>query len=271
MVDVSAVFDSVKEQVMFYVPKLLYAIIVLVIGLFIIRGIRKLVLKFFEKKDFDPSVETFLASLITITLKILLVISVISMLGIQMTSFVAIIGAAGLAVGLSLQGSLANFAGGVLILSFKPFKVGDYIDGAGHSGTVSQIQIFNTVLKTPDNKTIIIPNGGLSNASIVNYSMEKKRRVDLSFGISYDDDLKKAKKVLQKIVDADKRILRTPESFIRLGELGDSSVNITLRLWVKAEDYWDVSFDMKESVKFSFDKNKISFPYPQMDVHMKKK
>jgi small conductance mechanosensitive channel len=190
------------------------------------------------------------------------------MVGIATTSFVAILGAAGLAIGLALQGSLANFAGGVLILLFKPFKVGDYIEAQGYSGTVNEIQIFNTILKSLDNKTIIIPNGNLSNDCITNYSTEPLRRVDFVFGIGYEDDIKKAKEVLLTIIKSDSRVLKEPEPFVSIGELGDSSVNFTVRVWCNKEAYWDVYFDMFEKVKLEFDKQGISIPFPQRDVHL---
>jgi small conductance mechanosensitive channel len=190
------------------------------------------------------------------------------MLGVQMTSFIAILGAAGLAVGLALQGSLANFAGGVLLLLFKPFKVGDFIEAQGFSGSVNAIQVFNTVLKTPDNKTIIIPNGNLSNGAITNFTAEKNRRVDWTFGIGYSDDIKKAKEILVQLIKSDPRILDEPEAMVALSELGDSSVNFVVRAWVKLEDFWGVYFDIQEKVKLTFDEQGISIPFPQRDVHV---
>lgn len=269
MIDINTILDSTMEQAALYVPKIAYAVVILIIGLLIIKGIANLFKKVLKKQKVDVSLRGFLTSVVGVTLKILLIITVISMLGVQMTSFIAIIGAAGLAVGLALQGSLANFAGGVLILLFKPYKVGDYIEAQGHTGIVKNIQIFNTTLKTLDNKLVIIPNGPLSNGSVVNYTAEPIRRVDLTFGIGYDDDIGKAKKVLQKIIDSNKTILKEPESFVRVGELGASSVDFTVRAWGKTEDYWDIYFYMQESVKEEFDKNNISIPYPQTDVHMK--
>jgi len=199
-----------------------------------------------------------------------LFISVAGMVGIEMTSFIAILGAAGLAVGLALQGTLQNFAGGVMILLFKPFKVGDVLEAQGYVGSVKEIQIFNTIMATPDNKIIIIPNGSLANSSMTNYSTMDTRRVDFSFGIGYDDDFDKAKEIIKGLIDADERILKDPAPFVRVGELADSSVNITTRVWVNAPEYWNVHFDMIENVKRSFDKEKISIPYPQMDVHLDK-
>ena len=201
-------------------------------------------------------------------LKGLLLISVASMVGIATTSFVAVLGAAGLAIGLALQGSLSNFAGGVLILIFKPFKVGDLIEGGGHLGVVKEIQIFNTILTTADNRRVIIPNGVLSNNSLININVEPTRRVDFVFGIGYGDDIKKTKEILQRLADADSRVLKDPAPTIVLSELADSSVNFTVRLWVNTADYWGVYFDTHEAVKVAFDAEGISIPFPQQDVHM---
>ena len=251
-----------------YGPQLLLAIIVLIVGFWIIKMIIKAVNRTMERSNVDVSLRKFLGSLIGITLKILLLISVASMIGIATTSFVAIIGAAGLAVGLALQGGLANFAGGVIILIFKPFKVGDFIDAQGYTGTVNAITIFTTILKTPDNKTVIIPNGALSNGSMVNFSTEPTRRVDMSFGIGYGDSIEKAKQVLKQLVDADERILKDPAPQIVVDELGDSSVNFKVRVWCNSGNYWGIYFDMQEKVKLTFDKEDISIPFPQRDVHV---
>ncbi len=251
-------------------PKILMALLTLYFGFKIVNWLSRIAQKAMRKAKVDVSLRRFLQNLITISLKVLVIISVASMLGIATTSFIAILGAAGLAVGMALQGSLANLAGGVLIIFFKPFKVGDYIEAQGHSGDVESIQIFATVLKTKDNKRIIIPNGDLSNGSITNYTDQKTRRVDMTFGIGYDDDLKKAKEILYKIMKDDKRILSHPEPFVGLAELADSSVNFTVRPWTNTEDYWDVYFEMNEKVKEAFDKEGISIPYPQRDVHLHK-
>ena len=190
------------------------------------------------------------------------------MLGVEMTSFIAILGAAGLAVGMALSGTLQNFAGGVMLLIFKPFKVGDFIEAQGYAGVVKEIQIFNTIITTGDNKTIIIPNGGLSTSSMVNYSTMPTRRVDWTFGIGYGDDVDKAKEVLKKLLSEDARILKDPEPFIAVSELADSSVNFVVRAWVNGADYWGVFFDMNEKVYKTFDKEGLNIPYPQMDVHI---
>ncbi len=262
--------DFLTGLVVTYGLKVIAALITLVIGLWIIKIIVKALARMMEKREVDASLRGFINSLTGILLKVMLFITVIGMLGIQMTSFVAILGAAGLAVGMALSGTLQNFAGGVMILIFKPFKIGDYIEAQGYAGTVSEIQIFITVLKTPDNKTIIIPNGGLSTGSMINYSTEATRRVDFSFGIAYGDNYDDAKAVLLKIIQADSRIHQTPEPFIVLGELGDSSVNITVRVWANASDYWGIKFDMNEKVYKEFDKNGLSIPFPQLDVHIDK-
>ena len=195
-------------------------------------------------------------------------ISAISMLGVQMTSFVAILGAAGLAVGMALSGMLSNFAGGVMILIFKPFKAGDFIEAQGHMGTVSEIQIFNTILKTPDNKTTIIPNGGLSIGSMTNFSTEPQRRVDMTFGIGYGDDTAKAREVMMGLINADDRILKDPEPFVAVSELADSSVNFVVRVWCNAADYWGIYFDMQEKIYNTFNTEGLNIPFPQMDVHV---
>lgn len=249
---------------------ILTAIIVLIIGLFIIGRIDKIFQRFLTQRRVDPTLTSFFISLINISLKILLIIVVITMLGVETTSFVAVIAAAGFAVGLALQGSLSNFAGGVLIVFFKPYKVGDYIEAQGQAGTVKSIQIFNTVLKSPDNKTIVIPNGAISNGSIINYSTEDTRRIDLTFGIGYDDDFEQAKSIINGLIINDKRILQDPAPFVRVTNLGASSVDIVTRIWVARTDYGTVYSDMIENVKKEFDKNKISFPFPQTDVHLYK-
>lgn len=268
--DVEKILEKITNMAVEYGPKLLGAILVLIIGSWLIKAILKRFNKILDKRNVDDSLKPFLKSLFAVLLRAMLIISVLGMVGIQMTSFIAILGAAGLAVGMALSGTLQNFAGGVMILLFKPFKVGDFIDAQGHMGSVKEIQIFNTILTTPDNKTIIIPNGGLSNSSMTNFSTEPLRRVDWTFGIGYGDSVKKARKVIAKLADEDDRILKDPEVFIGLAELADSSVNFAVRAWVKAEDYWGVFFDMNEKVYNTFDKEGLNIPYPQMDVHLHK-
>lgn len=249
-------------------PKLLMAILTLVVGFYLIGWAVKLLNKAFEKTDFDESLERFIASIVSVGLKIILLVSVAGMLGFETTSLIAMLGAMAFAVGMALQGSLANFAGGVLLLVFKPFKVGDYIEAQGHSGTVVETQIFQTILTTPDNKKVIIPNGDLSNGSVINYSAMSTRRIDFVFGIGYSDDIKKAKDILEGLVKADKRIHTESAPQIVVGNLGDSAVDIYCRVWVGSGDYWGVKFDMLENAKSEFDKAGISIPYPQTDVHL---
>lgn len=216
----------------------------------------------------EPSLSGFLRSLVGIVFKAILIISVAEMVGVETTSFVAILAAGGLAIGLALQGSLANFAGGVLILLFKPYRVGDFIDAQGIAGVVREIQIFNTVITTGDNKRIIVPNGAISNGIITNVSAEATRRVDFVFGIGYGDDIANARSVIQRLIAADSRIFDDPEPMIVVSELADSSVNFTVRTWVNAADYWGVFFDLTEAVKVNFDAEGISIPFPQRDVHV---
>lgn len=260
--------NKITEMVWHYGPKLIYAIVILLVGLWVAKFITKQFGKTLVKRDVDPSLRPFLLGLLGALLKAMVLITVISTLGIEMTSFVAILGAMGLAVGMALSGTLQNFAGGVMILIFKPFKVGDFIEAQGHSGVVKEIQIFNTIMNTPDNKVIIIPNAPLSNGSMINYSREKTRRVDMVFGVGYDDDLNKTRATLERLIAADSRILKDPAHFIGISTLADSSVNFTVRMWVNAPDYWGVFFDMNENVKNEFDKEQISIPYPQTDVHL---
>ncbi|HSG68485.1 MAG TPA: mechanosensitive ion channel domain-containing protein [Bacteroidales bacterium] len=263
-------WDQIIDTIYVYGPKVLGAILVLLIGLWVIRLVTHSFGKMTRKKEMDPSLQGFLRSMISILLKTLLFISVMGMVGIEATSFIAIIGAAGLAVGLAMQGTLQNFAGGVMILLFKPYKVGDFIDGGGHIGTVKLIKIFTTVLNTPDNKLIIIPNAQLSNASITNFSAMETRRVDFTYGVAYGDDYDKVKEVLMELINADERILKEPAPFVALAELADSSVNIVVRVWANGADYWGVFFDMNEKVYKTFNQRGLNFPFPQMDVHLVK-
>lgn len=264
----SDLVDAAKSLLIEYGPKVIGAIVALVIGLWIIKWILKVVNSGMSRAKVDESLKPFLISLIGALLKVMLAISIMSMLGIAMTSFIAILGAAGLAVGMALSGTLQNFAGGVMILLFKPFKVGDVIEAQGYVGAVKEIQIFVTILTTPDNKTIIIPNGGLSNGSMVNFSTQENRRVDWVFGIGYGDDLDKAKGIVRSILEADDRVFKDPAIMIVLGEMADSSVNLTVRAWVKGVDYWDVFFETNEKVYNDFNNSGINIPYPQMDVHV---
>ncbi|WP_430809689.1 MULTISPECIES: mechanosensitive ion channel family protein [unclassified Carboxylicivirga] len=248
--------------------KILAAILIAVIGLWIINRIVKGFKRLLLARQIDETLVPFIISLTSVTLKVLLFISVINYLGIQMTSFIAILGAAGLAVGMALSGTLQNFAGGVILLILKPFKVGDYIEAQGHSGSVQEIQIFNTILHTPDNKVVIIPNGGLATGAMINYSAQDTRRVDFVFGIGYDDDIDKARNIIIEVANNNELVMKDPAIFVAVKEHGDSSVNLVARLWSKTSDYWSVYFYMMEFVKKEFDKQGISIPYPQRDVHI---
>lgn len=244
------------------------AIIVLIVGLIVIKAITNIIGKRIERSKTDDTLKPFLVSLIGTILKVLLILSIIKILGVDITSFVAIIAAAGFAIGLAFQGSLANFAGGVLLLTLRPFRVGDYVEGAGYSGTVKGIQILYTELITPDNKVIYIPNGILSNAGIVNYSVNDTRRVDFQFRTGYESDTNHVLETLNDVVQKHSLILQDPDPFVRLSEQGESAVVYTVRVWVNAEDYWTVHFDILEEVKKRFDEEKILIPYPQMNVRV---
>ena len=248
--------------------KLVIGISILVVGFWVAKLVSNTLAKLLRKRNTEESLVGFLVSMTRILIKVLVIITAISQLGVEMTSFVAILGAAGFAIGMAFSGTLSNFAGGVMILFFKPFKVGDYIDVQGQEGMVKEILIFNTILTTTDNKIIILANGAVANDTIINYTKADKRRVDWSFGIAYGDDFKVAKELLTKFCNEDSRILKDPATFIGLGELGDSSVNITVRAWVKTADYWDVFFDMNERVYTEFEGAGLSIPFPQMDVHV---
>lgn len=265
---VSRYVEKAFDMALSYGPRLVLAIVVLVVGLWIVNRLIATVGRTLSARAVEPTLGRFLTSLTGVLLKALLLISVASMIGVETTSFVAILGAAGLAIGLALQGSLANFAGGVLILLFRPYKVGDFVEAQGVSGTVASIQIFSTVIKTGDNKVIIIPNGAISNGIITNCSAEETRRVDLVFGIGYDDDIATAKQVLNGVLARDARVLADPPAAVIVSALGDNAVNLTVRAWVKVPDYWPVTFDTTEAVKLAFDAAGISFPFPQRTVHL---
>lgn len=256
------------ELFMTYAPKLVLAIATLIIGLWVIGTVVKVTQGSLEKSKTDKTLVPFITSLTSLLLKVLLFISVASMIGIATTSFVAVLGAAGLAIGLALQGSLSNFAGGVLILVFKPYAVGDVVEAQGHIGCVKELQIFNTILITGNNRRVIIPNGAMSNGSIINYSAEGKSRVDLTFGVAYNADLKKAKSLLMDLVMADPRVLKDPAPVVAVSALADSAVNIVVRPWCNFDDYWNVYFDTTERAKSVLEENGVSIPFPQRDVHL---
>ncbi|MEE8321271.1 MAG: mechanosensitive ion channel domain-containing protein [Gammaproteobacteria bacterium] len=256
------------ETLMEFIANIVIAAVILFAGIWLAKQARKYINLVMEKRNVDALLVSFLCNIAYVIIIAFIVIAALGQLGIQTTSLIAILGAAGLAIGFSLQSSLSNFASGVMIIAFRPFKVGDFIEAGGVSGVVEGIQIFSTQMRTGDNKAIIVPNSNITGGNITNYSAKDQRRVDMVFGIGYDDDIKKVKEVLQELVNADERILKDPEPVIAVSELADSSVNLVVRPWVKADDYGAVKFDFTEAVKLRFDKEGISIPYPQQDVHM---
>ena len=246
------------------------AIIIFIVGRFLISFIRKLLARILSKRHIEPSIQSFVKSLVNILLTILLIIAVIGKLGVETTSFAALLASAGVAVGMALSGNLQNFAGGLIVLLFRPFKVGDWIESQGVSGTVREIQIFHTILTTADNKVIYIPNGALSSGTVTNYSREDTRRVDWVIGVEYGENYDKVEAVTRRIIAADKRILNTPEPFVALQALDASSVNVVIRVWVKSADYWGVYFDMNKNIYAVFNEEGIGFPFPQLTVHQAK-
>jgi small conductance mechanosensitive channel len=271
--DVSSLMDSglwqkVMDLLTVYGLKVIAAIVILIVGSWVAKLFKTVLKKVMTNRKVEPTIVSFTGSLTYYALLAFFVLAALSQLGIQTASFVAIMGAAGLAIGLALQGSLANFAAGFLMIIFRPFKLGDYIEGAGTAGTVEKMQIFTTLLKTPDNKIVIVPNASLTSGNIVNYSAKGTRRMDMVFGIGYDDDIDKARTVIREIVDADHRILKEPPPVIAVAELADSSVNFVVRPWVNIADYWNVYFELTEKIKKRFDAIGISIPYPQRDVHV---
>lgn len=246
---------------------ILLAAVIFIAGRFLISVINRLVAQMMERRKIDATIQSFLRSFINILLTILLLISVVSALGVNTTSFAALLASAGVAVGMALSGNLQNLAGGLIILLFKPYKVGDYVDAQGVNGTVKEIQIFHTVLITPDNKIIYVPNGSLSSGSVTNYSLSQLRRVDWTVGVEYGTEIEKVRQTVLDLIKKDSRILTDPAPFIALSALADSSVNITIRVWVKNEDYWGVFFDMNQNIYEVFNREGISFPFPQVTVH----
>ena len=261
--------DLVKEYLVPFGIKLAAAIVVLFLGRWVIKLIKKGLEKVMIRRKMEASLSSFLMSLVSVLLTFFLIMSIIGILGINTTSLVALLASAGLAIGMALSGTLQNFAGGVMIMLLKPFKVGDFIAAQGYEGKVNSIQIFNTTILTPDNKTVILPNGALSTGPVTNFNKETDRRVDWVFSISYGDDYDKAKAVLQGLCDADERILKEPKPVIELLKMSDSSIDITVRVRVKPEDYWAVFFSMNELVYKTFPKEGLNFPFPQVDVHVK--
>ncbi len=256
------------EVALQWADKLWPALLLLIVGLWLGKRVVRIVESLLKKKNMDEAAAHFVGQIAHAVFLVVLFISVLSKLGVDTTSLIAVLGAAGLAVGLALKGSLENLAAGILLVSQQPFKKGDFIDGAGVSGSVEKITMLNTRLQTPDNKMIVVPNASLVNGNLTNFSANPTRRLDLTVGIGYDDDLLKAKKVLQQILAEEPRGLNEPESLVAVSELGDSSVNFTVRIWVNASDYWPTYFDLTEKVKLTLDKEGISIPYPQQDVHV---
>jgi len=253
-----------------YGLKIIAALLIFIIGKWAVKKLTALTKTVMEKAKVDKTLIEFAESLIYFVLLMVVVLASLNTLGINTTSFIAIFGAAGLAIGLALQGSLANVGAAVLIIIFRPFKVGDFVEAGGATGTVEDVNLFSTIIAPLDNRTVIVPNASIVSGNIVNYSMKPQRRVDHVFGIGYDDDLRLAKETLMEIMTTDKRVLQDPAPFVAVSELGDNSVNFTTRAWVETADYWNVYFEMIEKVKLTFDEKGISFPYPQMDVHLDK-
>jgi len=260
--------EKLQDQVVAYAPRVLGALVTLVVGWIVVKMIVGLIHKVIARTDADETLEKFFASMASMSLKVILVMMVIGQLGAETASFIAVLGAATFAVGFALQGSLSSFAAGVMILIFRPFKVGDFVEAGGAMGTVDQVGIFATIIKTGDNKKVVVSNSSITGGNIINYSAYEKRRVDMEFGISYDDDIDKAKSVLRDILEKDTRVHSDPEPFVALAALADSSVNFKVRAWVDSGDYWGVYFDTHEQVKKRFDAEGISIPFPQRDVHV---
>ena len=259
---------KVQEWVAYYGLKIIAALIIFIVGRWIATGVQRLTRRILTGKKVDPTIVSFVGHLIYIALLTFVVIAALAQVGIQTTSFIAVMGAAGLAIGLALQGSLANFAAGFLMIIFRPFKAGDYIEGAGAAGIVEKLEVFTTTLKTLDNKVVIIPNAKIMGDNIINYSAMETRRVDLDFGVSYREDIDKVRKCIRDVINNDARTLKDPEASILVKELANSSVVFQLRVWVKGSDYWGVYFDVIEAVKKRFDVEGISIPYPQREVHI---
>lgn len=259
---------KLQEWLVFYGLKVVASVVILVLGRIAAGIVRRVFRNVMDKGKVEPTLSSFVCSVVYVGIMAFVVIAALGQLGVQTASFIAVLGAAGLAIGLALQGSLANFASGVLLVIFKPVKVGDFVEAAGAAGVVEEIGIFTTVLKSPDNKTIIIPNAQVTGGSIINHTASETRRVDLVAGVSYRDDLDLVRKTLEGVLAAEPRILKNPAPQIAVGELGESSVNFVVRPWVKTSDYWSVLFALQEAIKKSFDANGISIPFPQRDLHL---
>ena len=267
-INIDKIIETITYWATTYSVKLIGAIIIFVIGKWLATKISKIITKLLEKNSVDTTLVNFLENITYYTLLIVVIIAVASQLGINTTSFLTIVGAAGLAIALALKDSLSNFASGVMLIMFRPFSVGDFINTGGVTGNVVSIALFNTTLHTPDNQKVIVPNSAITSNVITNVTANDTRRVDLVIGIGYDDDIKKAKEVLNRVIQEEERVLDTPEATIAVSELADSSVNFVVRPWTKTDDYWGVYFGLTEKIKIAFDKEGISIPYPQQDVHM---
>ena len=270
-INIDKIIETLTYWATAYSIKLIAAILIFIIGKWLAHKISRLITGLLKKNNVDTTLVNFLESIIYYTFLIVVIIATAGQLGINTTSFITIVGAAGLAIGLALKDSLSNFASGVMLILFRPFRVGDFVTAGGVSGTVVSIALFNTTLNTPDNQRVIVPNSGITSSVITNVTANDTRRVDLVIGIGYDDDIKKAKEVLKRIIQEEDRILDTPKAKIAVSELADSSVNFVVRPWVKTSDFWDVYFDLTEKIKITFDEEGISIPYPQQDVHLYKK
>ncbi|MEL7448079.1 MAG: mechanosensitive ion channel domain-containing protein [Pseudomonadota bacterium] len=266
--DTAKLIELVQGYAIEFAPKVAAAIVVLIIGRWVAKGLTKVVEKALTRVEADDMLVKFVGNIAYALLMTVVLLAALAQVGVQTTSFLAILGAAGLAIGLALKDSLANFAAGVMVILFRPYKTGDFVEAGGVSGTVREVQIFTTVLTTPDNKKVIVPNGQITAGTITNFSAFDTRRVDMVFGIGYDDDVKAAKNLLMQIVEADERVHGDPAPQVFVKELADSSVNFGVRVWVNASDYWGVMFDTTETVKLRFDEEGISIPFPQQDVHM---
>lgn len=262
------VWSYLERAVQLYALDVVIAVVIFILGRWVAKAVVGVVRRLMKKRDVDLTLSRFVTNMLFAFLMAVVIIAALGQLGVQTTSLVAIVGAAGLAIGLALQGSLSNFASGVMIITFRPFKAGDYVEAGGVSGAVEEVSIFNTTLKTPDNKRVIVPNAQITGGSITNYSAEDKRRIDLVFGIGYGDDIRKAKEVIEVVLAEDERILKDPAPTIGVIELGASSVNLAVRPWVATSDYWDVYFALNEHMKQRFDAEGISIPFPQRDLHM---
>lgn len=267
-IDIQKLAAEAQTLALDFGVRLIAALAIFVIGRWVAKAVRSGLRKGMEKANVDKTLHSFVGNLVYVGLLLVVILAAVSKLGVQTASFIAVLGAAGLAVGLALQGSLANFASGVLIIFFRPYKVGDYIEAGGVAGSVTSLQIFNTVLTTPDNRRVVVPNSQITGDAITNYSANETRRIDLVIGVSYSDDLGKTADTLKAILEAEPRVLAEPAPTIAVSELGDSSVNFVVRPWVKTSEYWPTRFDLMRTIKERFDAEDISFPFPQRDVHL---